>query len=58
MGASFRNINQIEGLVGCDFLTISPTLLEKLHASNKDLLPALSSGSSNSTPLEKVLLLL
>ncbi|XP_063933423.1 probable transaldolase isoform X1 [Zophobas morio] len=54
MGASFRNTNQIEGLVGCDFLTISPTLLEKLHASNKDLLPALSSGSSNSTPLEKV----
>ncbi|VDL57710.1 unnamed protein product [Hymenolepis diminuta] len=30
MGASFRNVNQILGLVGCDLLTISPTLLGKL----------------------------
>ncbi|KAM7533453.1 hypothetical protein Aperf_G00000120163 [Anoplocephala perfoliata] len=30
MGASFRNVNQILGLVGCDLLTISPKLLESL----------------------------
>ena len=30
MGASFRNLNQIEQLAGCDRLTISPDLLEKL----------------------------
>lgn len=30
MGASFRNIGQIEGLAGCDRLTISPQLLEEL----------------------------
>ena len=31
MGASFRNIDQILHLSGCDLLTISPSLLEKLH---------------------------
>lgn len=30
MGASFRNSGQIEALAGCDRLTISPALLEKL----------------------------
>ena len=30
MGASFRNTNEIKGLVGCDLLTISPKLLEEL----------------------------
>lgn len=30
MGASFRNIEQILELAGCDMLTISPSLLEKL----------------------------
>jgi len=33
MGASFRNLNQIERLAGCDLLTISPDLLEKLEQS-------------------------
>src|ERR1700753_734131 len=27
MGASFRNIAEVEELAGCDYLTISPTLL-------------------------------
>src|SRR5271168_379789 len=31
MGASFRNLNQIERLAGSDLLTISPDLLEKLE---------------------------
>src|SRR6201998_4602517 len=31
MGASFRNVNQIIRLAGCDLLTISPELLEKLE---------------------------
>ncbi|TNF83403.1 transaldolase [Pseudomonas sp. ICMP22404] len=30
MGASFRNLNQIEQLAGCDRLTISPDLLRQL----------------------------
>src|SRR5580700_2451453 len=31
MGASFRNVNQIIRLAGCDLLTISPELLDKLE---------------------------
>jgi transaldolase len=31
MGASFRNLNQIMRLAGCDLLTISPDLLEQLE---------------------------
>ncbi len=30
MGASFRNVDQILGLAGCDLLTISPQLLDEL----------------------------
>jgi transaldolase len=32
MGASFRNIGQIQALAGCDLLTISPDLLAQLQA--------------------------
>jgi transaldolase len=31
MGASFRNVNQIVHLAGCDLLTISPELLKELE---------------------------
>jgi transaldolase len=34
MGASFRNMNQIIRLAGCDLLTISPDLLEQLEHSD------------------------
>ncbi len=37
MGASFRGIHQIEELAGCDKLTISPALLEKLAGQKKKL---------------------
>ena len=37
MGASFRNIGQIEQLAGCDRLTISPELLDKLAQDNNTL---------------------
>jgi transaldolase len=30
MGASFRNLGEIEALAGCDRLTISPALLDEL----------------------------
>ena len=33
MGASFRNVNQIVRLAGCDLLTISPELLDQLEHS-------------------------
>ena len=37
MGASFRNINQIIRLAGCDLLTISPDLLEQLEKTEGTL---------------------
>ncbi|PVZ20411.1 MULTISPECIES: transaldolase [unclassified Pseudomonas] len=42
MGASFRNTSQIEHLAGCDRLTISPDLLDKLAADEGKLERALS----------------
>lgn len=37
MGASFRNIGQIQALAGCDLLTISPELLEQLRQESGPL---------------------
>ena len=37
MGASFRNTGQIEALAGCDRLTISPDLLQKLGDDEGEL---------------------
>jgi transaldolase len=37
MGASFRNIGEIEQLAGCDLLTISPQLLAELESTEADL---------------------
>lgn len=44
MGASFRNLSQIEELAGCDRLTISPDLLEKLAADDGKLERKLAPG--------------
>ncbi|NYT62041.1 transaldolase [Alcaligenaceae bacterium] len=37
MGASFRNIGQIQALAGCDLLTISPELLDQLASATEPL---------------------
>lgn len=37
MGASFRNIGEIQQLAGCDRLTIAPALLEELKNTQADL---------------------
>ena len=37
MGASFRNIDEILELAGCDLLTISPELMEELRNSEGDV---------------------
>ncbi len=44
MGASFRNIGEIEALAGCDRLTISPELLAALEADTGTLSRALEPG--------------
>lgn len=46
MGASFRNLGQIEALAGCDRLTISPDLLQKLAEDDGQLVRQLSEGAA------------
>ncbi len=46
MGASFRNIGQIQALAGCDLLTISPELLAQLQASEAALPRALDAEAA------------
>jgi transaldolase len=42
MGASFRRLEQIVRLAGCDLLTISPELLQELAGTPGELMPALT----------------
>ncbi|ODM20823.1 Transaldolase [Aspergillus cristatus] len=46
MGASFRNVGEITELAGCDYLTISPNLLEDLYNSTAAVPKKLESESA------------
>jgi len=51
MGASFRNIGQIQALAGCDRLTIAPELLKELDENTSDLPVALKdTGAKEAKP--------
>ncbi|MFJ4371181.1 transaldolase [Pseudomonas japonica] len=52
MGASFRNIGQIEQLAGCDRLTISPELLQQLSDDQGHLERRLKPGATGEPRLE------
>ena len=54
MGASFRNTGEIVALAGCDLLTISPDILEKLEASTEPLVRVLSPEAAKSMEIEKI----
>jgi transaldolase len=54
MGASFRNTSEIVELAGCDFLTISPSLLGELHQTNGSLERKLSPEKAAASPIDKV----
>ncbi len=54
MGASFRNVEEILELSGCDLLTIAPSLLEELHNSTSQLERKLIPAASKSMPIEKI----
>jgi len=54
MGASFRNIGEILELAGCDLLTISPDLLEKLQSSNEPVARKLSPDAAKVSDIEKI----
>lgn len=53
MGASFRHTAQIEALCGCDYLTISPALLEALAKDYSPLTPTLTVANANAADIEK-----
>ena len=56
MGASFRNTSQILELAGCDLLTISPELLQKLASSDAIIDRKLSPQLAQSFEIEKITL--
>ena len=53
MGASFRKIEQIISLAGCDLLTIAPDLLEKLSNKNGEIERMLSPENAKTLSIEK-----
>jgi transaldolase len=54
MGASFRNIGEIQALSGCDLLTISPGLLKELQATDAPLERRLDPAHAANDPVEKI----
>ncbi len=57
MGASFRNVDEIIELAGCDLLTISPKLLDQLRSTegvlNRKLKPGELLGQDSSSPINQ-----
>lgn len=54
MGASFRNVDEILQLAGCDRLTISPQLLDELSDSTKELTKKLDAADAALMNIEKI----
>jgi transaldolase len=56
MGASFRNVGEIIELVGCDALTISPSLLKELESTEAVLEKKLDSAKSKLLDINPVMM--
>lgn len=54
MGASFRNISEIEELAGSDLLTIAPKLLDELNSKEGKLELKLDAAKAASLDIEKI----
>ena len=54
MGASFRNVGELHELAGVDYLTISPSLLDKLLNSTDPVPRKLSVEEAKKDPVEQV----
>jgi transaldolase len=54
MGASFRNVNQIVRLAGCDLLTISPDLLDQLEKTEGTLVRSLDPVNAKASKDERL----
>jgi len=53
MGASFRNTGEITELAGCDYLTISPSLLEQLVSSTEPVPKQLDAAGASALEIER-----
>jgi transaldolase len=56
MGASFRKVEQVIELAGCDLLTISPDLLEALQKAPGEITPKLTVENAKASAEEKITL--
>jgi transaldolase len=54
MGASFRNLDEIKELAGCDLLTIAPKFLEELSKTEGDLPRKLDPEKAKGMKIEKI----
>jgi transaldolase len=54
MGASFRKVEQILHLAGCDLLTISPDLIEKMQQTQGEVTPQLTPEKAKASEGEKL----
>jgi transaldolase len=54
MGASFRRVEQIERLAGCDLLTISPELLEKMQQTQGEITPRLTREGAKASQGDRI----
>jgi transaldolase len=54
MGASFRNLGEIEELAGCDLLTISPQLLSELEKTEGELPRKLDPEAAKKMAIDRI----
>jgi transaldolase len=54
MGASFRKVEQVIALAGCDLLTISPDLLEGLASAQGEVEPRLTVAKAKASNVERI----
>ena len=54
VGASFRNTGEILELAGCDYLTISPALLDELQKTEGEVPKKLDANRARDDSTEKV----
>ena len=54
IGASFRNTGEILELAGCDYLTISPALLDELQKTEGQVPKKLDANQARDPSIKKV----
>ncbi len=54
MGASFRNVDEILELAGCDLLTIAPSLMAELQGSNDEVVRKLDPQNPEDISIDKM----